>query len=149
MRFTFQRKTTCDAIATTNTTTSMSSHVPFLAVRPDDQYSTDVKTRDFAVTTASTDPIAVAMDAVSRNTPARASHLSPYIRFPLVCIISLGLSSLLYSLVSDLSGYQFATASRRLDADWQVGALVVWKVVQLGVAWTAGYDCTFGNNRLP
>ena len=125
----------------------MASHVPFLAVRPDDQFSTDVKTRDF---TAHTNAVAApipAMDAPPRLTTAprtyAASRLPAFVRFPLVVILSFSLSSLFHSLTADFAGYQLATASRDLPEDWQVASLMGWKLTELLTAWYAGYDCMY------
>ena len=122
----------------------MASHVPFLAVRPDDQFSTEVKARDFAM-----DTIVAPIDSPPPLTRAprtqAASRVPVYLRLPLIIAISLGLSTLLRSFVADISGFQFAPASR--DATHQpelVAALLGWKVIELSVAWVAGYDCTSG-----
>lgn len=129
----------------------MASHVPFLAIRPDDQFSTEITKandpaspiRDLA-SASSHDP----MDSPPRltrppATAAQVSRIPGYVRFPLICVLSFALSTLLYSFASDFSGYQFATASRHLEKEWQVAALLGWKVVELGVAWGGGYDCTY------
>lgn len=123
----------------------MSSHVPFLAVRPDDQFSTDVTPRKSAQANAVTP--STAMDSPPPLTPAprtyAASRIPAAIRFPLVVILSFSLSTLLHSLTAEVSGFQLATASRALNKDWQVASLLGWKVVELFTAWIAGYDCTF------
>ena len=122
---------------------SMSSHVPFLAVRPNDQFSTEVTPRKAAQTNAviPSSP----MDSPPPLTPApptrTASKIPEVIRFPLVVIVSLSLSTLLHTLTAEISGFQLATASRALTEPWQIATLLGWKVVELFVAWTAGYDC--------
>lgn len=108
----------------------MASHVPFLAVRPDDQFATDVK----ATTTMDPQPEPPMVPTVTRIPHA--------IRFPAVCALSLGLSVLLHSFTANITGLELATASRDATETWQVGALLGWKVVQLGSVWAAGYDCT-------
>jgi hypothetical protein len=57
-------------------------------------------------------------------------------------IFSFGLSTLLHTVTAQYSGIQLATASRSLQEPWQIGTLLGWKVVELFVAWVAGYDCT-------
>ena len=123
----------------------MSSHVPFLAIRPDDQFSTDVKLRESPKTNAVAPP-ALGMDSPPPLTPAprtQASRIPKAIRFPLVCILSFSLSTILHSLTAEVSGFQLATASRALNEPWQIASLLGWKVVELATAWYAGYDCTF------
>ena len=133
-----------------NTTTNdactrfhMSSHVPFLAVRPDDQFSTEIKPRDILSANA-IDPT-VPMDAPPPLTPAppktAVARVPRHLRFPLICVISFGLSFGLHTLTSEISGYQLASASRHATENWQIGALVAWKLIELFVAWSAGYDC--------
>lgn len=111
----------------------MASHVPFLAVRPDDQYATDIK--------PSSSP-AGAMDARPEPpiipTVTRIPHA---VRLPAVCALSLGLSVLLHSITASITGLELATASRDATQTWQVATLLGWKVVQLAGAWAAGYDC--------
>ncbi|KAK3073179.1 hypothetical protein LTR53_005467 [Teratosphaeriaceae sp. CCFEE 6253] len=113
------------------------SHVPFLAVRPNDQFSSDVKPnggidRDTDTTTA----------ALARAMPRAppASRLPAWVRFPLVCILSLALSTLLYTVTAEFSGYELAAVSREANEEWQVGALLTRKLVELSTAWYAGYD---------
>ena len=65
------------------------------------------------------------------------------IRFPLVAILSLGLSASLYSIVPDLAGFELATVSRSLNEPWQIGALLGWRVTELFVAWSFGLDCMY------
>ena len=116
----------------------MASHVPFLAVRPDDQFSSEVKTRDWALTND---------DAAMEGTEApivslpHASRLPSWVRFPLVTILSLVISAGLYTVVSDWSGLEMASVSRDLHDEWQVAAVLGWKVISLASAWMSGYDC--------
>lgn len=120
----------------------MASHVPFLTVRPDEV--DEVKTRDFGSVNRSA--LAAQLDdtdADAMEAPvAPKSRLPSIIRLPLVWVLSLGLSALLYSLVADYAGYELAAVSRDLTEDWEVGALLAWKLVELSGAWFAGYDCT-------
>lgn len=123
----------------------MASHVPFLAVRPDDQFSTDIKTSAAATTNAIAP--SVGMDpldsppALTRAPPTQeATRLPAAIRFPLVCVLSFTLSTLLHSLTSNFSGFQLATASKDLTDSWHIGLFLGWKIVELGIGWIAGYD---------
>ena len=131
----------------------MASHVPFLAVRPDAQFDIDVKTRDFATSNdaaSSPYPQALAtsaMDAIAMSPERRRqitrvpSRIPTWLRFPVVCILSFGISSLLYTLTAGVAGYELATVSRDLTEGWQIGIMIARKTAELGVAWYAKYDC--------
>lgn len=111
----------------------MASHVPFLAVRPDNQFSTDI---------ASAPSPPSAMDSLPEPPIAPTVTRIPHVvRFPAACALSLGLSALLHSFTSSITGLELATASRDATETWQVATLLGWKVVQLASAWMAGYDC--------
>jgi hypothetical protein len=69
-----------------------------------------------------------AHDAVNRvDAPLRASKLPRPIQFPLVVILSLSSSALLYSFAAEYTSGELATISRILDKWWEVGALVGWR----------------------
>ena len=120
----------------------MASHVPFLALRPDDQFSAEVKTRDFATDPATTS----AMDPTEAPLPA-PSRLPGWVRLPLVVVSSLTISAFAYSALADLTGLELAAVSRDLTSEWEVAAVVGWKVVSLLIAYSSGYDCTYGKTR--
>ncbi|KAK4552511.1 hypothetical protein LTR86_010355 [Recurvomyces mirabilis] len=121
----------------------MASHVPFLAVRPDEQFSDEVvKTRDFA-SSSLLDRInadANAMDAPALPQMPPATRLPSWVRFPMVVVISLALSAFLNTLIADFTGYELAAVSREVTEQGQIAALMGWKLVELGTAWAAGYD---------
>lgn len=127
----------------------MASHVPFLAVRPDDQFSTEVKSRvsdlknAMETTTAPLD----SPPALTRapRTPV-ASRVPKYLRLPLVIALSFGINTVLRSFTAEISGFQYAPASR--DASERpelVVGLLGYKVLEMFIAWVAGYDCTWQN----
>jgi hypothetical protein len=74
----------------------------------------------------------------SALSPTRGSSIW---RFPTACVLSLGLSSLLYSVAANVTGPELAAVSRNLTANWHIGAMLAWKVSELSIAWYAGYDC--------
>lgn len=144
----------------------MSSHVPFLAVSPDKQ--TSPKARDFASSTGSSTGSAkrsrggsvkgAASKAVDKTkatakkaekevkkTARQASRfgikIAVWLAFPLIVITSLTLRLAAYTLVSEWAGIELASVSRELRQDWQVGAVFVWKVLELIGVWYAEYDC--------
>lgn len=65
------------------------------------------------------------------------------IRLPAVCVLSLGLSVLIHSFTSSVTGPELAIASRDATETWRISVLLGWKVLQLAGAWTAGYDCEY------
>lgn len=114
----------------------MASHVPFLAVRPDDQFSTDVRSRDIA----KMDSISDAPEAPMLSVP-NASRLPGWVKLPLVVVLSLGMSTLLYTMVADWAGLELASVSRDLSEEWQIAAVLGWKIATLTFAYGSGYDC--------
>lgn len=73
-------------------------------------------------------------------TATRASKLPAPMRFPLLVVLSLSLSGLLYSFVAEYTTGELASVSRSLNEWWEVGALVGWKAFELGLGWFGGYD---------
>ena len=122
----------------------MASHVPFLAVRPDDQFSAEVKSRvsDVVKKMDATAPLD-SPPALTRAPQTQvASRIPKYLRLPLVIALSLGINTILRSFTAEISGFQYAPASR--DASERpelVAALLGYKVVEMFMAWGAGYDC--------
>lgn len=114
----------------------MASHVPFLAVRPNEQFDTEVKTRDFASHPAAPlDPTDIPMPS-----PPSPSRLPAWLRLPLVVLSSLAISAFAYSALADITGLELAKVSRDLTSEWEVAAVVAWKVVSLVLAFASGYD---------
>jgi hypothetical protein len=74
------------------------------------------------------------------NPVASASKLPPALRFPLVVILNLSLSSLLYTLSADHLTSDLAEASRRHDAWQDIGLIIAAKVLELGISWFGGFD---------
>ncbi len=68
--------------------------------------------------------IAVALqgDAVIQH-----SKIPRFLRFPLVLLLNLTLSALLYSFIADYTMADLARVSRSLDQWWEVAALVGWR----------------------
>ncbi|KAI9736665.1 MAG: hypothetical protein M1834_000869 [Cirrosporium novae-zelandiae] len=69
-----------------------------------------------------------------------ASKLPPPIRFPLLVLLSWGLSSLFYSISSEWTAGDLAGVSRRFDGWTEIAGLLTWRVVELGVGWFWGLD---------
>jgi hypothetical protein len=56
----------------------------------------------------------------------RPSKIPPLIRFPLLALLSLTLSSMLYSFTAAYTS-DLARVSRSLEEWWQVSALLAWR----------------------
>lgn len=72
--------------------------------------------------------------------PASNSKLPAQVRFPLLVVLSLTISSFLYSLVSPFTSGDLATVSKSRDNWWEIVGLLVWKATQLAVGWYGGFD---------
>jgi hypothetical protein len=55
-------------------------------------------------------------------------RLPPPLRFPLLVVLSLTLSSLSYTLAGRYTVGELAVVSRKLDQWWEVAALVGWRM---------------------
>lgn len=95
--------------------------------------------------TASTVASSTSLSAVAkRDGPvASTSKLPPALRFPLVVILNLSLSSLLYTLSADHLTSDLAEASRRHDAWEDIALILSAKVLELGITWYGGFDSTY------
>ena len=124
----------------------MSSHVPFLAVRPDDQFSSDVKPKKPSKSSvANAVALSQSMDSPPPLTPApkvkEVARIPASLRFPILCLLSFSLSTLFHTLTADITGIQLATASRAAHSPWEISVLLGWRLFGLLTAWVAGYDC--------
>jgi len=73
------------------------------------------------------EPVDKAIAVPHGDAPLRASKLPAFLRFPLLVLLSLTLSSLLYSLLAEYTKGDLAIVSRSLGKRWEVGALVGWR----------------------
>jgi hypothetical protein len=133
----------------------MSSHVPFLAVRPDEQFSTEIKSHKKSSSKSSigtavanavaASPVSQTMESPPPLTPApkvkEVSRIPRHLRFPLLCVVSFSLSTLVHTLLADVTGVQIAAASRAAHSSYEISALLGWRVLGLFLAWSVGYDC--------
>jgi len=72
--------------------------------------------------------------------PSRLTRIPSPVRFVLVVFSSLALSSALFTLASDITAGDLAPVSKHLETWWEVGGLVAWRAVELGLAWIWGFD---------
>jgi hypothetical protein len=82
----------------------------------------------------------VRASAVEVSQPPPTSKIPSFLRFPLLLILNLGLSALLYSLASEFTTGDLASVSRSIDGPWEVTGLVGWKALELALGWWGGYD---------
>lgn len=108
----------------------MASHVARLSVRPDDQFSTEVK---------SIDPASI--DGALTMPSHPSTWIPAQLRFPAAVLTTFSLSSLLLTLSASVTGPELAAVSRDLTGGWQIAAMIAWKLAELGLAWYACYDC--------
>ncbi|KAL4918521.1 hypothetical protein BDW62DRAFT_62262 [Aspergillus aurantiobrunneus] len=62
------------------------------------------------------------------------------VRFFLVIISSLALSSTLFTLTSSITLGELGLISKHLEEWWKVWGLMAWKAIEVGLAWTLGFD---------
>jgi hypothetical protein len=76
--------------------------------------------------------------------PVRRSRLPAALRFPLVVLLSFTLSSLLFSIVAEVTAGDLAAISKHTESWVEIAGLLGWKVVLLAVCWFRGFDgkCT-------
>ena len=72
--------------------------------------------------------------------PSYSSSIPAPLRFPLLALVSLTSSSVLYSLASEFTAGDLSSVSKRLDDWWAITGLLGWKAAQLAVGWWGDYD---------
>jgi len=68
------------------------------------------------------------------------SRLPSSARFSLVVLSSLIVSSVLFTLTSSVTAGDLGLVSKHLEEWWEVGGLVAWRAVEVGLAWGLGLD---------
>lgn len=68
------------------------------------------------------------------------SKIPNALRFPILVITSMALSSALYTGASQLGTGDLATVMKRRDQWWEIFGLLGWKAVELGIGWWGQYD---------
>ncbi len=77
--------------------------------------------------------------------PVRKSQLPAALRFPLVVILSFTLSSVLFSIVAEITAGDLAAISKHTESWAEITGLLGWKVVLLAVCWFGGFDGVYHN----
>lgn len=70
----------------------------------------------------------------------RLDRIHPAVRFILAVFGSLALSSTLFSLTTGITLGELGRVSKHLETWWEVGGLMAWKAVEVGLAWIMGFD---------
>ncbi|KAJ8609099.1 hypothetical protein MRB53_039298 [Persea americana] len=60
--------------------------------------------------------------------------------FPLIVATSLFTSAVLNTVVAQFTNLEVGQVSRTLTKEWQAGAVLAWKVLELALAWFSGLD---------
>jgi hypothetical protein len=76
---------------------------------------------------------------------SRVSKIPRTIRFSLVILSSLVLSSVLLTVFSLQTAGHLAGISKHLEEWWEITGLILWRATELGLAWVFGFDsaCEF------
>lgn len=86
------------------------------------------------------DPKADPKAALTALTAPAQTRLSSPARFSLVVLSSLVVSSVLFTLTSSVTVGDLGLVSKHLEEWWEVGGLVAWRAVEVGLAWVFGLD---------
>ncbi|CAN8097245.1 unnamed protein product [Discula destructiva] len=70
----------------------------------------------------------------------RKSTLPSVLKFPLVAILSMSVSSLGYSFINEFTWGELATIMRPLDTSRDVSVMTAWRVAELAIGWFANFD---------
>jgi hypothetical protein len=65
-----------------------------------------------------------------------------------VVILSFTLSSVLFSIVAEVTAGDLASISKHTESWAEIMGLLGWKVVQLAVCWFRGFDGAHGDRSL-
>lgn len=68
------------------------------------------------------------------------SRIPNVLRFPTLVVMSMLLSSALYSGASEFGTGDLASVMRRRDEWWEISGLLAWKAVELAIGWWGEYD---------
>ncbi|RHZ74480.1 hypothetical protein CDV55_108731 [Aspergillus turcosus] len=78
--------------------------------------------------------------AASKTQESQLRRVPSPVRFLLVVFNSLLLSSVLFTMTSSVTLGELGRVSKHLEAWWEVGGLMLWKAVEVGLAWVLGFD---------
>lgn len=73
-------------------------------------------------------------------TLSSTSKIPEFLLFPTLVVLSLTISSALYSVASVFTAGDLSSVSRSLDDWWEVVGLIGWRIVVLAYGWWGEYD---------
>lgn len=73
-------------------------------------------------------------------TQSSTSKIPEFLLFPTLVVLSLTISSALYSVASVFTVGDLSSVSRSLDDWWEVVGLIGWRIVVLAFGWWGEYD---------
>lgn len=85
-------------------------------------------------------PVQNAVATKPNGVSMRSTALPAALRFPSLVLLSLMLSSALYSIASQYIAGDLGSVSRRLSNWWEVFGLIAWRAIELGIGWWSDYD---------
>ncbi|ELR06369.1 hypothetical protein VC83_05373 [Pseudogymnoascus destructans] len=68
--------------------------------------------------------------------------LSPAIRLPALAIMGLAISTVLHALATQFGDGEVGSVARRAEGWGELGAVVGWRSIELGIAWCNGYSAS-------
>ncbi|KAJ5514100.1 hypothetical protein N7463_003652 [Penicillium fimorum] len=71
---------------------------------------------------------------------SRLACIPSLARFILVVLSSLTVSSILFTLTSNFTVGDLGPISKHLEEWWEVGGLIAWRALEVGLAWVLGFD---------
>ena len=84
------------------------------------------------------DPVQAIAEKMPKQLPPSA------IRFPVLVLISLVISSAGFSALSPFLAGDLSSVSGRVEEWWQIVGVIGWKATELAVGWWGEYDGTLG-----
>lgn len=81
-----------------------------------------------------------AQETSTASVRARLARIPSPARFFLVVLGSLVFSSILFTVTASWTVGDLGLVSKHLEEWWEVGGLMAWRAVEVGLAWGLGFD---------
>ncbi|KAI1866958.1 hypothetical protein JX265_007534 [Neoarthrinium moseri] len=94
----------------------------------------------YSITKVESPTVGVPVKSKGAAAAAAKSKLPAPVQFPLVVVLNIATSAILYSITHPYTKAVLAAHARSLDTWAELGALVGWKVIELGLGWFGNYD---------
>ena len=82
----------------------------------------------------------VAQETTTKSPALPVSKIPAPIRFPLLVLLNMSMSTLLYTISAEFTAGDLANVSRTVNAWPEIFGLVACKIVELGISWFSGFD---------